>query len=188
MEYHVTGKMIDYDKLYELLHKRLKASHAELHYWIRKNDIPAYWVDFRNQLNEMPLVTTYNDGIYPEYHFYSLNDVTNFIPKRGDRLITASDLYIRGWSDNYVTHLRKACEVGILKLFDKERQSFTHTKYFPQSNSNVSWVDTIDGEETINDPHSFYRLEEIIYAERILLRFPKDKLEKELRGFNNEKG
>lgn len=127
---------------------------------------------------------------YPEYNFYIKKDVEAFYPYRCFRFVYLKDLTAhRNWHDYKIDEkhtkifemLKRANEVGILRLYDKTVDDFTfHKTITPHMmiSNNIGqekqqcWCHTFDGEAYFSNPDSFFLLYDILAIERVF--FNKD--------------
>lgn len=194
------SEFIDYDQLYLLLNKKFKATHAELRYWIKCDyeglftkgwtlaTIPKceglypFLSDICGASQDIDL-----RYFYPECFFYLKAETEKFLPISLKRFVTVSDLVIvRNWIEttdtSRYTILRKAAEMGLLRYYDKDNDCFTHF-YQIKLGSQVSlkkWHETDFMNNHIENPNSFFLLEDILKTERFFFKKPLALCEAEL--------
>lgn len=202
--------MISYDELYKLLYEKFEATHDEIRYWIKlsfsfnssmmiNNTLTPYHTDIASH-NYTDLHLYYGQTyIYakenflnPQYHFYSKEEADKFIPLPINRFVYRKDLTgKRNWQekdDRILAILKRANEVGILRCYDKESDTFT--LYAPKSkmlsnsiddSKGFLWCNSFHGDDYFNKPDSFFLLYDILILERVFLGKSREACEQEIR-------
>lgn len=199
MTLYKDDELITYDELYKILFEKFKATHDEIHYWVKNNhdlypyhsDLP-YFHGYEQFFHLSPLSPGY--PVCPNYHFYSKDGANRFIPQE-DRFVYLKDLLAkRNWYDykiddshsSIIETLKKANEVGILRFYDFDLDEFTIHRTNKPFSSTVNqdkkqfWCHTHAGESYLTNPDRFFHIRDILNIERIFFNRPREDCLKEL--------
>lgn len=191
-------EFVSYPELFQILNKKFNATHDEIRYWIR--------CDFNSIESEVPALFPFlsdiptTDGGYPvpegnffqpSFYFFLIEDVHNYYPIPLTRFVYRMNLTAREcWSIDFLRDanvknmniLERAQRCGILRCYDKEMDDFTFFKTFKSGDkeSRRLWADTDEGISILNDPESFFLLEDILRIERAFFNRPREDCLKEL--------
>jgi hypothetical protein len=117
----------------------------------------------------------------PEYYFYVARDSHEFEPPRHLRFVYFRDLSAnRNWGDFSIGEigekkpnlLIEASLSGLLRCYDWESDEFTlyNTSTVGDKHTKRKWAQCDEGISILNDPDSFFLLEDIITIERAMLK------------------
>lgn len=198
-----------YEEMSLILCKKFDATLDEINWWVRNSEIenPFFRTKHPDKEESEDLLfhlclIAYSaefpnaEGWYfcshaaPEYGFYAIVAVENFIPSPQNRLVTIGDLSCkRNWTIYARTEtnlysqfpsLDIAAREGLIRFYDGEQ--FTFEKTFTSGNLSTEqlWYKTDEGQEMLSQPTTFFLLEDIIKIERLFLNRPYDECAKEL--------
>ncbi len=192
-------EFVDYNELFQILNKKYNATHDELRYWIKCDSIIGdisehdsaalfpFMSDIPTAYDGLPLI--HDELFNPIYYFFMIEDVHNYFPAPQTRFIYRMNLTSREcWSVDFLKSqrnmniLEKAQRAGLLRCYNKETDDFTLYKTFKAGDkeSKRLWCNTDEGINILNDPESFFLLEDILRIERAFFNKPLESCLKEL--------
>lgn len=192
-KYNATDDEIRYwikrsvDRFREIEEDKAKLSHPDAlwvdTYWMLKESPASLLLPFQTDLPSLEDDYLYaqDEFFYPEYYYYLARDAHEFTPPPHMRFVYFRHLAaLRSWASEKIDDtsgkkfdvLVLAQRRGLLRCYDKDIDDFTFYKTFRTGikESKRLWADTDLGLEMLNDPETFFLLEDIIRIERCIFR------------------
>ena len=195
--------LIPYQDMSHILHKKFKATHDEIKYWIKKslehvktinleqideggNIFVEAIIDDSNSLllpygSDLPYLGTYeyppDNFFYPDCYFYERKSVNKFIPSPPLRFVYQKDLTgKRNWNDYKTIGNNSLITQTLLRANEYGILRFYDPSFHEftlYSKPTQLWCHSFEGEAIVSNPDSFFILFEILTLERVF--FNKDR-------------